>query len=171
MTASTCADQHNKPYFCCCLHALCRFKHLVQICQGQTCWEQSTLLSHNGGHRLEPSPARQHGRACVHSCLSLYASRADNYHHHQTLIHAGCHVVSVSWLSSIHIVLDSALLCAVLCQELVRFNALVEVIHASLKNLQKALKGQVGTLVQSVPCPVVQSACQLLSSSQHQAEA
>ena len=32
-----------------------------------------------------------------------------------------------------------------LCQELVRFNGLVEVIHASLKNLQKALKGQVGT--------------------------
>ncbi|KAL3161683.1 hypothetical protein ABBQ38_008782 [Trebouxia sp. C0009 RCD-2024] len=32
---------------------------------------------------------------------------------------------------------------AVLCQELVRFNGLVEVIHASLKNLQKALKGQV----------------------------
>ncbi|KAL0050690.1 hypothetical protein WJX82_005287 [Trebouxia sp. C0006] len=31
----------------------------------------------------------------------------------------------------------------VLCQELVRFNGLVEVIHASLKNLQKALKGQV----------------------------
>lgn len=35
---------------------------------------------------------------------------------------------------------------AVLCQELVRFNGLVEVIHASLKNLQKALKGQVSQL-------------------------
>lgn len=35
------------------------------------------------------------------------------------------------------------MLAAVLCQELVRFNGLIEVIHASLKNLQKALKGQV----------------------------
>jgi len=35
---------------------------------------------------------------------------------------------------------------AVLCQELVRFNGLVEVIHASLKNLQKALKGQVSCI-------------------------
>lgn len=35
---------------------------------------------------------------------------------------------------------------AVLCQELVRFNGLVEVIHASLKNLQKALRGQVSPL-------------------------
>lgn len=32
---------------------------------------------------------------------------------------------------------------AVLCQELVRFNGLVAVIHSSLQNLQKALKGQV----------------------------
>ncbi|KAK9829119.1 hypothetical protein WJX72_004004 [[Myrmecia] bisecta] len=31
----------------------------------------------------------------------------------------------------------------VLCQELVRFNRLVEVVHSSLKSLQKALKGQV----------------------------
>lgn len=31
----------------------------------------------------------------------------------------------------------------VLCQELVRFNGLIEVIHSSLSSLQKALKGQV----------------------------
>ena len=38
-----------------------------------------------------------------------------------------------------------------LCQELVRFNGLVEVIHASLKNLQKALKGQVSQLQTDTP--------------------
>ena len=43
-------------------------------------------------------------------------------------------------------------LCAVLCQELVRFNGLVEVIHASLKNLQKALKGQVCSLATCRVC-------------------
>ena len=32
----------------------------------------------------------------------------------------------------------------VLCQELVRFNRLISVIHDSLKNLQKALKGAWG---------------------------
>lgn len=39
--------------------------------------------------------------------------------------------------------MNKVLLATVLCQELVRFNGLVAVIHASLKNLQKALKGQV----------------------------
>lgn len=41
---------------------------------------------------------------------------------------------------------------AVLCQELVRFNGLVEVIHASLKSLQKALRGQVSTSILHASC-------------------
>jgi hypothetical protein len=63
------------------------------------------------------------------------------YWHHSLCLCSAKPGVQTPWQEgtvSVSVVYD-----AVLCQELVRFNGLVEVIHASLKNLQKALKGQV----------------------------
>lgn len=61
-----------------------------------------------------------------------------HYWHHSLCL---CSGVQTPWQEGT--VSVSVVYHAVLCQELVRFNGLVEVIHASLKNLQKALKGQV----------------------------